>query len=114
MLNPPFLPDFFNAFPGWPDAFAPSGFPVLTVTQQKLRTPYAQHYNLMVQHQLPGKALLEFGYVGTSGTKLPRFRQMAEEAGRDPKSPAGVAELFLALRASQLVGGRPDPGQAER
>ena len=34
-----------------------TGFPVLTVTQQKLRTPYAQHYNLMVQHQLPGKAL---------------------------------------------------------
>jgi hypothetical protein len=76
MLNPPFLPDYFNAFPGWPDAFAPSGFPVLTVTQQKLRTPYAQHYNLVLQHQLPGRALLELGYVGTSGTKLPRFRQM--------------------------------------
>jgi len=39
MLNPPFLPDFFNPFPGWPDAFAPSGFPVLTVTQQHLVTP---------------------------------------------------------------------------
>jgi hypothetical protein len=76
MLNPPFLPDYFNAFPGWPDAFAPSGFPVLTVTQQKLKTPYAQHYNLIFQHELPARTLLEIGYVGTSGTKLPRFRQM--------------------------------------
>ena len=76
MLNPPFLPDYFNVFPGWPTAFAPSGFPVLTVTQQKLRTPYAQHYNLEVQHELPGRMLLELGYVGTSGTKLPRFRQI--------------------------------------
>jgi hypothetical protein len=78
MLNPPFLPDYFNAFPGWPPnaVFAPSGFPVLTVTQQKLRTPYAQHYNLVLQHQLPGKTLMEIGYVGTSGTKLPRFRQI--------------------------------------
>lgn len=76
MLNPPFLPDFFNPFPGWPTAFAPSGFPVLTITQQKLRTPYAQHYNLEIQHELPGRMLLELGYVGTSGTKLPRFRQI--------------------------------------
>ena len=82
MLNPPFLPDFFNAFPGWPDnsanpdVFAPSGFPVLTVTQQKLRTPYAQHYNLVLQQQLPARSLFEIAYVGTQGTKLPRFRQM--------------------------------------
>ena len=82
MLNPPFLPDFFNAFPGWPDnpppnnlVFAPSGFPVLTITQQKLRTPYAQHYNLVLQQQLPARSLFEIAYVGTQGTKLPRFRQ---------------------------------------
>src|SRR2546426_12501678 len=76
MLNPPFLPDFFNPFPGWPNAFAPSGFPVLTITQQKLRTPYAQHYNFLLQRELPARTLLEIGYVSTSGTKLPRFRQM--------------------------------------
>jgi hypothetical protein len=76
MLNPPFLPDFFNPFPSWPNAFAPSGFPVLTITQQKLRTPYAQHYNFLLQRELPARTLLEIGYVGTSGTKLPRFRQM--------------------------------------
>src|SRR5207245_4698337 len=54
----------------------PSPIPVLTNTQQKIRTPYAQHYNVEVQHELPGRMLLEVGYVGTSGTKLPRFRQV--------------------------------------
>jgi hypothetical protein len=77
-LNPPFLPDFFTPFPfaSWPNAFAPSGFPVLTVTQQKLRTPYAQHYNFGIEHQLPGRMVLDLAYVGTTGTKLPRFRQI--------------------------------------
>jgi hypothetical protein len=78
MLNPPFLPDYFTPAPftQWPNAFAPSGFPVLTVTQQRLRTPFAQHYNLALQQELPSRTLLEIAYVGTSGTKLPRFRQM--------------------------------------
>jgi len=80
MLNPPFLPDYFTPFPFaaalWPNVFGPSPFPVLTITQQRLRTPYAQHYNLEIQHELPGRILLEIGYVGTSGTKLPRFRQI--------------------------------------
>jgi Carboxypeptidase regulatory-like domain/TonB dependent receptor/TonB-dependent Receptor Plug Domain len=78
MLNPPYLPDYFNSFPfaSWPNAFAPSGFPVLTITQQNLRTPYAQHFNLGIQHQLPGRMLMDIAYVGTTGTKLPRFVQI--------------------------------------
>ena len=78
MLNPPYLPDYFNPFPlaSWPDPFGPSPFPVLTVTQQNLRTPYAQHFNLGVEHQLPGRMLLGVAYVGTTGTKLPRFVQV--------------------------------------
>jgi hypothetical protein len=78
MLNPPYLPDYFNSFPfaSWPNAFAPSGFPVLTITQQNLRTPYAQHFNLGIQHQLPGNMLMDLAYVGTTGTKLPRFVQI--------------------------------------
>jgi hypothetical protein len=79
MLNPPFLPDYFTPAPlaQWPAAFVPSSsFPVITVTQQHLMTPYAQHYNFMLQRSLPARTLLEIAYVGTSGTKLPRFRQM--------------------------------------
>jgi hypothetical protein len=54
----------------------PSGFPVLTITQQNLRTPYAQHFNIGIEHQLPGRMLLGLAYVGTTGTKLPRFVQI--------------------------------------
>jgi len=78
MLNPPYLPDYFTPFPlaSWPNPFGPSPFPVLTITQQNLRTPYAQHFNLGVEHQLPGRMLLGLAYVGTTGTKLPRFVQI--------------------------------------
>ena len=78
MLNPPFLPNFFvpAPFTQWPNAFAPSGFPVLTVVDKNLRTPYSQQFNLGVQRELPGRMLLDVAYVGSTGTKLPRFRQI--------------------------------------
>jgi hypothetical protein len=104
MLNPPFLPDFFNPFPGWPNAFAPSGFPVLTVTQQHLVTPYAQHYNLLLQHELPARTLLEIGYVGTSGTKLPRFRQINQAF----ITQAQIDQLTPDVRTRMEIMGIPD------
>jgi hypothetical protein len=76
MLNPPYLPGNFNVFAGWPAAFAPAGFPVLTVTEQHFRSPYAQHYNLDIQRALAPSLLLEVSYVGSKGTFLPRFRQI--------------------------------------
>ena len=101
MLNPPFLPDYFTPFPfaAWPNAFAPSGFPVLTVTQQNLRTPYAQHFNLGIEHELAGKMVLGVAYVGTTGTKLPRFRQIDQayinKAQIDTLSPDVVTRMEL-------------------
>ncbi|HZU21676.1 MAG TPA: hypothetical protein VE998_02520, partial [Terriglobales bacterium] len=77
LLNPPSLPDFYVAQGvGWPNAFAPSGFPVITITPAVFPTPYSQAWNLDIQHQLPGRILLEAAYVGTTGTHLPRFRQI--------------------------------------
>jgi len=78
MLNPPFLPNFFvpAPFTGWPNSFAPSGFPVLTVIDKNLRSPYSQQFNLGIQRELPGAMLMEVSYVGSTGTKLPRFRQI--------------------------------------
>jgi len=76
MLNPPFLPDFFNAFPGLgPTRSAPSDF---RCSRYPAKNCGRRTRNIQpdVQHQLPGKALLEFGLRRTSGTKLPRFRQM--------------------------------------
>lgn len=37
------------------------------------RPPYAQNWNLSIQHALPADTLLEVRYVGTKGTRLPRF-----------------------------------------
>lgn len=106
MLNPPFLPDYFvpAPFTQWPNAFAPSGFPVLTVTQQKLKTPYAQHYNLMYQQELPARTLLEIGYVGTTGRKLPRFRQI-NQAYIDQ---AQIDQLTPDVRTRMEIMGIPD------
>jgi hypothetical protein len=122
MLNPPYLPDYFTPFPlaSWPNPFGPSPFPVLTITQQNLRTPYAQHFNLDVEHQLPGRMLLGLAYVGTTGTKLPRFVQIDQafitKAQIDSLAPDVVTRMEMLgippqaaqfLNDNQLYGAMP-------
>jgi hypothetical protein len=50
---------------------------------------------------LPAVAQRLFLHPNTVAYRLARIKELT---GRDPKTPAGVAELFLALRAAQLVG----------
>jgi hypothetical protein len=38
-----------------------------------LRTPYTQNFNLNIQQQLGSKAVFQFGYAGSKGTKLFQF-----------------------------------------
>lgn len=78
MLNPPYLPGYFVTPPfiGWPQSFAPSGFPVLTFPDRNYPTPYSQDWNLNIQQELPGQMLFQIGYVGSKGTHLPRFVQI--------------------------------------
>jgi predicted heme/steroid binding protein len=45
----------------------------LLVLDPHLRLPYAQDWNLNIERALGGNWLLEVGYIGTKGTKLPRF-----------------------------------------
>ncbi len=45
----------------------------LLTLDKNLRLPYAQDWNLGVEKSFGGDWLLEAGYVGTKGTKLPRF-----------------------------------------
>lgn len=45
----------------------------LLVLNPKLRLPYAQDWNLTVQRSFGSDWLAEIGYVGTKGTRLPRF-----------------------------------------
>jgi hypothetical protein len=66
---------FANPF-GGVNPFAGSGFaqPMTLLTlDSKLRLPYAQDWNFNVQKSFGADWLLEVGYVGTKGTKLPRF-----------------------------------------
>lgn len=39
------------------------------------RPPYAQNWNFSIQHAFPFDTLLEVRYVGTKGTRLPRFTE---------------------------------------
>jgi len=62
---------FENGFP----KTATTGFPSYFGVDQNSRTPYAQQWSAGVQHELPGKTLLEIAYIGTKGTELGRFRR---------------------------------------
>ena len=79
---PPYLatpqvsfPDFGNPFTTQPSPIN-GGFSrpmTLLVLNPKLNLPYAQDWNLTIQKSFGNDWLYEIGYVGTTGTKLPRF-----------------------------------------
>jgi len=79
---PPFLQTAQINGPNFQDPFAPNGPPApgtfvtpmtnLTLAPN-LPLPYAQDWNLNIQRSLGNDLLLEIGYIGTKGTKLPRF-----------------------------------------
>ena len=63
--------DPYNGNPPAPGTFAT---PLTNLTMAaNLPLPYAQDWDLNVQRSLGNDLLLEIGYVGTKGTKLPRF-----------------------------------------
>lgn len=101
LLNPPAMPDYFDVPPtlGWPNSFAPSGFPVITITPAQFATPYSQAWNVDIQHQLPSQMLFEVAYVGSTGTHLPRFRQIDQayitQAQIDALNPDVVTRMEL-------------------
>jgi len=68
------LPNFADPFKGNPPAagtFSPS-LTNLTLAPS-LTLPYTQDWDLNLQHSFGTDWLLEVGYVGTKGTRLPRF-----------------------------------------
>ncbi|HEY8670700.1 MAG TPA: hypothetical protein VIL63_07670, partial [Terriglobales bacterium] len=70
-VNVPNFSDPFNGNPPAPGTFAT---PITNLTlAPNLSLPYSQDWDLNVQKSLPSDMLLEIGYVGTKGTKLPRF-----------------------------------------
>ena len=68
------LPNFADPFNGQnPFNGTFSENMTLLVLNPNLRLPYAQDWNLNVERALGSDWLLEVGYIGTKGTKLPRF-----------------------------------------
>jgi hypothetical protein len=70
----PMVASFADPFGGVNEFNGGFAHPMTLLTLDKnLRLPYAQDWNLTVEKSLGGDWLLEVGYVGTKGTKLPRF-----------------------------------------
>ena len=70
-ISVPNFADPFNGNPPAPGAFA-TPLTNLTLTPN-LPLPYSQDWDLNLQRSFGSDFLLEVGYVGTKGTKLPRF-----------------------------------------
>jgi hypothetical protein len=63
----------------------------LLVVARNLHLPYAQDWNLNIQHSFGDDWLLQVGYVGTTGVRLPRFIEGNPAVfipGADTTSPA--------------------------
>jgi hypothetical protein len=66
--------NFGNPFANGNPFTTPFGETMTLLTlDPNLRLPYAQDWNLSVERSFGADWLLEVGYVGTKGTKLPRF-----------------------------------------
>ena len=68
------VPNFADPFNGSPPPAGAFATPLTNLTlTPNLPLPYSQDWDLNVQHSFGADMLLEVGYVGTKGTKLPRF-----------------------------------------
>ena len=68
------VPNFTDPFNGNPPAPGTFATPLTNLTlTPNLPLPYSQDWDLNVQRSFGSDLLLEVGYVGTKGTKLPRF-----------------------------------------
>ena len=78
---PPYLqtlqlsaPDFADPYQGNPPVSGQFATPLTNLTlAANLPLPYAQDWDLNIQRSFGSDLLFEIGYVGTKGTKLPRF-----------------------------------------
>jgi len=68
------LPDFADPFNGNPPAAGTFSADLTNLTlSPTLKLPYTQDWDLNLQRSLGSDWLFEIGYVGTKGTRLPRF-----------------------------------------
>lgn len=89
-----------------PATLVPFPAPSLTVYDEGIRTPYAQHFNLNVQREIGGSSVISFGYVGTKSTKLVLHRNINQAVyipGTDASGrPLSSAANVTSRRPTQL------------
>jgi hypothetical protein len=62
-------------------AYYPLAFPASALSfDRNLRTPYMQQWNLTIEHQFGKDRIVEFGYVGSKGTKFVAARDLNQPA----------------------------------
>ena len=68
------VPDFANPYSAGNPTVNGFVYPMtLLVLDPKLKLPYAQDWNLNIERSFGKDWLLQVGYIGTKGTRLPRF-----------------------------------------
>jgi hypothetical protein len=104
-LSPPTL-NYTNPWGATGVPFRPGFFPkpVTMLTEDASgRPPYAQNWNLSIQRSLPAAMVVEIRYVGTKGTRVPRFI----EANPSVYTPATAS---LSVDARRIHAGCPAGG----
>jgi hypothetical protein len=104
-IGPPAL-NYTNPWGATGVPFRPGLFPrpVTMLTENPgSRPPYAQDWNFSVQQALPGDVLLEIRYVGTKGTRVPRFIE-GNPAVYSPQTAQ------LSVDARRIYAGCPSTG----
>lgn len=82
------------------------GFQIYWGIDNVMKTPYAEAYNLSLQHQFPGGWLFEQAYVGRLGRHLLQQLDLAEPV--DYVDPQGGGDYFSAAKKlSRLVDASP-------
>jgi Carboxypeptidase regulatory-like domain len=90
-LASPFSPTI--SFPYTP---AVNGFAIDWGLDNRLKTPYAESYNLSIQHELPAGFVLEEAYVGRFGRHLVQQLDLAEPV--DYVDPQGGGDYYSNAR----------------
>jgi hypothetical protein len=85
--------NYTDPWRGTSGPFRPNFFPqpiTMLTEDASSRPPYAQNWNFSIQQALPSEMMLEVRYVGTKGTRLPRFIEGNPSVYRPGDSPNTV------------------------
>jgi len=104
-VGTPNFADPFNGQNPFNGTFSPDM--TLLVLNPNLRLPYAQDWNLNIERSLGGNWLLEVGYIGTKGTKLPRFIEANPAVYIPGESTQGNADQRRLYSGCTVTGTTP-------